>query len=138
MQVLEYNTLLWTQDASLKQLKNWRAEESNSFKFPRLIMIILEKTSKQWLLRSKKILILLNSLEFWSTMMTKGIYCNYLLNPWKTDQLFSLKLYKEKTIKDSEQGISKVFLKLLKMNRREEEIWLKIMKRNWWSDNLFI
>jgi len=53
--------------------------------------------------------------------MIKDIYYNYSPNQLKTDQLYSLKLFKEEIIMVLVQETSKVYSKLLKMNKQEEE-----------------
>lgn len=53
--------------------------------------------------------------------MIKDIYYKYLQNQLKIDQHCSMKLYKEKTIKGLELGISKVCLHVLNKNRQKEE-----------------
>jgi hypothetical protein len=56
-------------------------------------------------------------------MMTRDTYSRSSLNLLKIDLLSSLKLSKDIITKDSELEISRVCLKLLKLNKLREEIF---------------
>jgi hypothetical protein len=56
-------------------------------------------------------------------MMTKVTYSRSSLNLLKIDLLSSLRLSKDIITKDSELEISRVCLKLLKLNKLREEIF---------------
>ena len=54
--------------------------------------------------------------------MTRDICYKYLQNQLKIDQLFSLKSFKDTTIVDLVLEISRVYSRLLKLNKQEEAI----------------
>ena len=63
-------------------------------------------------------------------MMIKDIYYKFSLNAKKTDQLYFLRLFREKILMDLEQAILNHYSELLKQNRKKEEIQLIMLKRN--------